>query len=112
MDQLRLRLLDLHRALIEVERVALERTRGRLTATALWHLLVEDPALAWLGPLSSVIVRLDEGVAVDDEADLRATVRALLTADPDGAPFQRRYAELLQAAPEVVLAHRAVTRAW
>lgn len=104
--------MDLHRALIEAERVVIERARGRLTATALWQLLIEDPTLAWLSTLSAVIVRLDEGVAVADEAAVRATVQALLTADPAGSEFQRKYGEILQASPEVVLAHRAVTLVW
>lgn len=90
--------------------MALERVRGRLTATELWHLLIEDPALAWLGALSSLIVRIDEALedAQLDPAELRDAVRGLLTPDPDGNDFHRRYREVLQARPEVVLAHRAV----
>lgn len=112
-EALRQRLLDLHRALIEAERIELERTRGRLTATELWHLLIEDPALAWLGALSSLIVRFDEALAdaALDPAELAAEVRALLTPDPEGHDFHRRYRAVLHARPEVVLAHRAVMHA-
>jgi hypothetical protein len=110
MEALRQALLELHKALIEYERVVIERERGRLTATEMWKLLVEDPALAWLRSLSEVIVRLDEGVAAAEEEDVRVMVRALLVADPDGGEFQRRYGELLQASAEVVIAHRAVVQ--
>lgn len=112
MDRLRAVLLDLHRALIEAERVAIERERGRLTATEMWQLLVEDPQLAWLGALSQLIVRLDEGLAPADEAAFRAQLRTLLVADDAGSEFHRRYGGHLQGTPEVVLAHRAVTAVW
>lgn len=111
MDALRLALLGLHKALIEEERVIVERRRGRVTATEMWKLLVEDPGLAWLRSLSEVIVRLDEGVPADEEAGVRGLVRELLVADPEGGEFQRRYGEMLQASAHVVIAHRAVFRA-
>ena len=112
MEALRHALLDLHKALIAAERVVIERGRGRLTATEMWNLLVADPALAWLRSLSEVIVRIDEALdgAELDPAELRSFVRALLVADPDGSEFHRRYGEVLQQSPEVVLAHRAVAR--
>jgi hypothetical protein len=111
MEALRHALLDLHRILIEHERVAIERDRGRLTAAEMWKLLVEDPALAWLGALSAIIVRIDEAMEGDalDEAELRGVVRALLVADEGGNAFQQQYATRLQVA-DVVIAHRAVTR--
>jgi hypothetical protein len=103
-------LLDLHRTLIEAERVELELVHGRLTATELWRLLIDDPALAWLGSLTALIVRVDQALADSslDQLVLRNAVRALLTPEPEGHPFHRRYRQLLQARAEVVLAHRAV----
>lgn len=111
MEALRQALLDLHKALIESERVVIERVEGRLTAAQLWQRLVEDPALAWLGALSSLIVRLDEGLAREDEASLRTSVHELLAADAGDTDFHRRYGIHLQENPDVVLAHHAVARA-
>lgn len=114
MDAARGRLLELHRALIEVDRRAYERVHGRLPAAAMLDNLIHHPAFAWLRPLSTLIAEADE---VDDRGDTSrmpsewsAAARALLTADPAGGEFQRRYAERLQESPDVVLAHAAVRR--
>jgi hypothetical protein len=57
-------------------------------------------------------VRLDE--LVDDESprdeelrDCIAELRALLAPHPAGTPFQRKYAEIIQRSPNVVVAHGA-----
>jgi len=111
--ELRGRLLELHRALVEAERQSYEKVHGRVAAGSFLELLLSDPAFAWLGPLTTVIVQLDELLDVEEEAEARswaecvAELRALLRADASGSAFQRRYAELLQASPDVVLMHGA-----
>ena len=57
---MRRELLDLHRALVDSERREYERGRGRLTDRAFLEALIGAPELAWLGPLTSLIVRLEE----------------------------------------------------
>ena len=109
---MRSELLDLHRALVDSERREYERARGRMTDRAFLEALIGAPELAWLNPLTSLIVRLEEaleesagGTAVQDcVAELRKLLR------PGTAPgFQRKYAEAMQRSPEVVVAHgRAV----
>jgi hypothetical protein len=109
-------LLQLHRALAEAERQRVERDRGRLTGGEYLELLINDPDLAWLLALSGMIVRIDE-LLEDSEAsdpDLEtcvAEIRRLLTPNPDGTEFQRRYAAHLQDTPDAVLGHGAVMRA-
>ena len=111
-EDLRRNLLELHRALVDSEREAHERANGRVTDRAFLDLLIKDPALSWLGALTAIIVRLDE--LVDDAAprgeelkDCIAEVRKLLAPDPAGTPFQRKYAEIMQRSPAVVVAHGA-----
>jgi len=110
---MRRELLDLHRTLVDTERREYERSRGRLTDRAFLEALIGAPELAWLGPLTSLIVRLEE-VLEDDGAgpaleDCVAEIRKLLRPAPDGQGFQRKYAEAMQRSPEVVVAHgRAV----
>jgi hypothetical protein len=114
-DVLRSKLLELHRELVEVDRLMYERVHGRITPADLLDNLLHHPAFVWLRPLSALIAEADATRDPETaEADARAwrnAVRTLLTADPDGAEFQRRYAERLQQSPGVVMAHAAVIEA-
>jgi hypothetical protein len=110
--ELRRRLLELHRVLVDAEREAWERAHGRVTDRAFLDLLIKDPAFAWLGALTALIVRLDE-LAEEERQDRQALedctakLRELLRPDEAGGDFQRRYAELVQRSPAVVVAHGA-----
>src|SRR5207244_23422 len=97
LPDLRHGLLELHRAIVAVEREDLERRNGAIGAAELLRVLIEDPAWAWLRPLSALIVQLDE-LAEDaggksGEAVLAET-RKLLKPDSAGTPFQQHYAWL------------------
>lgn len=110
---MRRELLDLHRALVDAERREYERARGRMPDRAFLQALISDPALAWLNPLTSLIVRLEElleekGAQV---ADCIAEIRKLLKPDPNGREFQRKYEQVMQRSPEVVVAHGRAIRA-
>jgi len=107
---MRRELLDLHLALVDSERREYERSRGRLSDRAFLEALIGAPELAWLNPLTSLIVRLeealDENTGVEDCVD---QIRKLLRPNASGHGFQRKYAEAMQRSPEVVVAHgRAV----
>jgi hypothetical protein len=116
MNELRRRLLELHKVLVDVERNGYERARGRMTDGEFLKALIEDPAFAWLGPLTALIVRLDELEAEEAPPDpgaqnnYRAEVKRLLKPDDLGLAFQRRYHELLQSSPDALVAHGAVVR--
>jgi hypothetical protein len=110
---MRRELLDLHRALVDSERREYERIRGRMTDRAFLEALIGAPELAWLNPLTSLIVRLEEtleeSAAQEAVQDCIAEIRKLLRPSTEGPGFQRKYAEAMQRSPEVVLAHgRAV----
>jgi hypothetical protein len=106
---MRRELLDLHRALVDSERREYERARGRMTDRAFLEALIGAPELAWLNPLTSLIVRLEEVLeeSSSDAAiqDCVAEVRKLLRPGAEGQGFQRKYAEAMQRSPEVVVAH-------
>jgi hypothetical protein len=108
-------LLSLHRALVEFERRAYEKTHGRTSAAEFLQILVRDPSLAWLAPLTSQIARLDElGDGSDATAQRRtwrARTRALLSA-PSKGPFGSAYAERVNVDPDVAFAHAAALRAF
>jgi hypothetical protein len=113
--QMRLRLLELHNALLEAERVNYERLHGRVSSNAFLQALTHDPSLTWLAPLSLGIVRLDElldlGESSDEPAALGehvALLQGLLRLGEAKDAFALRYAELVQRVPEVAFAHAAL----
>jgi catechol 2,3-dioxygenase len=115
--ELRGRLLQLHKVLLDDTRVAYEMDRGRVGSNAtLLQLVISDPWFAWLHALSELIVRIDQTAEPDspatdtDAAALIDQVEHLLTASETGEGFQRRYFEALQRQPAVVLAHADVRR--
>lgn len=107
-------LLQVHRALLDTERIRYEREHGRIeTSGAFLQLVIHDPWFAWMRPISELIVQmdqwLDEGHAApgapDDAEILLAQARDRLRPDVEGAEFQRRYYHLVQAEPAVAVAH-------
>ena len=110
MSELGRRLLELHKALVDVEREGYERARGRMTDGEFLKALIDDPAFAWLAPLTALIVRLDELETPDVPADYKAQVKQLLRPDDLGSAFQRRYHEIVQKSPDALVAHGAVMR--
>src|SRR3954470_21698608 len=97
-DQLsavRNQLLRLHKILLELERQRYERTNGRINDMfQLLNLTINDPAFAWLRPLSAFIVEIDEK-ADDKEQPMTSgevaaflkEARTLLSANQVGNDF-------------------------
>jgi hypothetical protein len=110
---LRRNLLELHRAIVALERAAYERRVGNVNAAQFLHVLIEEEAYAWLRPLSALIVQMDEESEAPQaaEAALFAEARALIKPDFVGTPFQQRYAWLVEQSPEVAFAHGGVVQA-
>ncbi len=107
--ELRKALLELHRAIVAIEREDYERKSGTVNAGEFLRLLIEDEGWSWLRPLSELIVQVDEG-SIDGKL-LAAEARKLLKPDSAGAPFQQRYAWLMERSPDVVYAHGAAMKA-
>jgi hypothetical protein len=118
LQDLRAALVDLHKTLVDSERVSYEQTIGAIQSpNRFLQLLTDDPWFAWLHRLSLLIVTMDQ--ALDSKrhplteanaADLIQTVRELLVASTEGEGFARHYDEALQRDPDVVLAHARVVR--
>jgi hypothetical protein len=115
LEVLRSALLDLHKALVDSERVEYEKTIGQIRSpNHFLQLLTSDPWFAWLSPLSQLIVSMDE--AIDAEEPLTERVfetllrqsSLLLVATETGSGFPKHYFEALQRDPAVVLAHARV----
>ena len=115
--ELRSRLLDLHKVLLDDWKAAYELDRGRIPSNAtLLQLVINDPWFAWLHPLSELVVRIDvalqpDGVATEaDGIMLLEQVERLLSPAQGVEPFARRYYEALQRQPAVITAHGDVRR--
>jgi hypothetical protein len=115
--QLRRSLLELHRALVELERGDYQKTHGPQSAGEFLQVLAFSDEMRWLEPLSRLITMLDE--AIDGLADAGATplpvaqrARDLLSLDRDSEdPFKRRYAQRFDQSPALVQAHAATLAA-
>ncbi len=117
--ELRGALLDLHKALVDSERISYEKTIGGIRSPSHFlQLLTEDPWFAWLHPVSQLIVTMDE--ALDGKGPLTTEIadalvqqaRVLLVASETGEGFARHYFDALQRDPDVVLAHAAVVKLY
>jgi hypothetical protein len=115
--ELRTALLRLHKALIDSEQIEYARLFGPIASpAALLHLLEHDPWFAWLHPISSMIVTIDEaldageGVTEYDVSEFSKNASAILAPSEAGEGFARHYYEALQRDPDVILAHANVTR--
>jgi hypothetical protein len=116
MRELRLGLLRLHKTLLDAERDAYERVHGQVTGGELLQLVINHEQFAWLHPISELIVRIDEMLDADEPATaddaeaLLAGARVLLKPSEAGGGFGQKYFAAIQREPDVVLAHREVTR--
>lgn len=116
LEELRNRLVLLHKALVEAERSAYEQTMGPIpSANHFLRLLTQDPWFAWLHPLSELIVSMDMALDNREEpltpagvAALVGPVRPLLTPTEEGDGFGRNYFDAMQRDPDVILAHASV----
>lgn len=109
-------LMPLHRALIEAARADYTMS-GVNVVTGPGHLLQllnDDPFFAWLKPLTSLIVDIDEMARTDfepkDAQAIAARVERLFGANVDAA-FAEHYIPILQRDVDVAIAHAAVRQA-
>jgi len=116
LKNLRRGLLQLHKTLLDWERLGFERMHGRQSSNALLDALLKDPQFAWLRAISQLIVRIDEMLedqVPPEQGDLEAVIahaRDLTIANDTGNRYEQRYHQALQESPDVVFAHRDLVR--
>ena len=114
LNELRIKLLRLHKLLLDTERVTYEQVRGQVSRGELLQLAINHDQFAWLHRLSELIVQIDDLLHADEpvtseaSAALVTDVRILLTPDELGDDFAMKYDAALQRSPDVVLAHADV----
>lgn len=117
LTELRRRLLDLHKALIDSERIGYEKVFGSVSSSAdFLDLLIRDPWFGWLRPVSELIVLIDETldgagpILPDVLARFQKSVRVLLTPSDISENFASHYVESLQREADVIFAHGEVVK--
>ncbi len=116
LDKLRHALLQLHKALLDAQRIRYERENGRIESRGeLLALVLEDASFEWLRVLSALIARLDELAEADDKdarAEMRGVIERLRTLvrfeGNDG--FTGPYREIVDAVPDALVAHVQLSR--
>jgi hypothetical protein len=116
LDRLRDALLQLHKTLLDAQRVRYEREHGRVGSRGeLLDLVLRDSSFEWLRVLSALIARLDELNAIDDKdvsAEVRGVVDRLrtLVRFQGNEGFTAPYREIIEAVPDALLAHVQLSR--
>jgi len=116
LDKLRPALLQLHKTLLDAQRIRYERENGRIESRGeLLALVLEDTSFEWLRVLSALIARLDELAEADDKdvsGELRGVIERLRTLvrfeGNDG--FTGPYREIVDAVPDALVAHVQLSR--
>ncbi len=115
---LRTRLLQLHKVLLDDERRTYERVHGKIPSPgAFLQLLLGDSWFAWLRPVTALVAEIDEVLAsketpVTEETTQRylAQTRSLLTETEEGNGLGKGYFDALQRNPDVAVSHGDVMK--
>ncbi|MBV8550051.1 MAG: hypothetical protein JOY54_02040 [Acidobacteriaceae bacterium] len=118
LTEVRQSLLDLHKALLDSERTAYEIVHGPIGSPgAFLQLLINDNWFAWLRPITTLLVQIDETLAAKkppaterDFEQLITDTKALLSASRAADEFWARYAAVVERDPGVAKLHAEMER--
>jgi hypothetical protein len=116
--EIRETLLVLHKALLDSERTSYEIVHGPIASPAAFlQLLINDNWFAWLRPITTLVVQIDETLAAKkppassrDFERLVNDTRALLSPSRDANGFWHRYASVMQRDPGVAVVHEEMEK--
>jgi len=115
LDKLRRALLQLHKPLLDAQRIRYERENGRVESTGeLLALVLEDASFEWLRVLSALIARLDELAEADEDVsgEMRGVIDKLrtLVRFEGNSGFTGPYREIVETVPDALVAHVQLSR--
>lgn len=115
LHQLSKALLQLHKALLDGERLVYERRHGPIASNGQFlQLVLGHPDFSWLRHLSRVMAQLDDLTAKGDATgaigDLLAALRTLLSPVEGDDGFAGRYDQAVQRDADVMLNHGIVSK--
>src|SRR5207237_9967499 len=107
-EEMRHALLELHKTMIDAQRVRYERDHGRIqSSNEFLGLVLEHPEFEWIRQLSALIAQLDEwreeGVGASDAelTVITGALKALIQPQGANAAFTQRYWQMAEATPDV-----------
>jgi hypothetical protein len=111
LTEIRNLLLTLHKALLDSERTSYELVHGTIpSAGAFLQLLINDSWFAWLRPITTLLVQIDESLAAKkppatarDFERLIVDTRALLSASREEDVFWKPYSAVVARDPGVAV---------
>jgi hypothetical protein len=118
-DKLRHALLELHKTLLDAQRIRYERDNGRVESRGeLLDLVLRDESFEWLRVLSALIAQLDELAEADKadgedkDAEMRVVLDRLrtLVRFEGNSGFTVPYREIIEAVPDALVAHVQLSR--
>ncbi len=115
--ELRLKILQQHKIMMEFERRDFEALFGRVSAGELLQLLINHAQFAWLHRLSEFVVLIDETMAdkefplTDRNAeDYIAQARAIFDPENPDLEFRERYQAITEDDPEAFVKHGEIKK--
>ena len=111
-------LLVLHKALLDSERTSYEIVHGPIASPgAFLQMLISDDRFAWLRPVTTLLVQIDETLAAKKPpaeskqfAQLLEDTRALLSPSRETNGFWKHYAVTMERDPAVALQHETIEK--
>ena len=107
-----MRLLRLHKALLDAEKVTYEQRYGHISSnTQFFGLVLEHEWFSWLRPMSRLIADIDEAFAskeamtTDVARTFLAQAAQLLQPNPTGKTSERKYYETIERDATVAKLH-------
>lgn len=118
LQSVREKLLALHKALLDSERTAYEIVHGKLASPAAFlQLLISDPRFAWLRPITTLIVQIDETLAAKNPpsepkafTQLLTDTRALFSPSREEDGFWKHYVGSVERDPGVAVHHQELVK--
>lgn len=118
LTEIRETLLTLHKALLDSERTAYEIVHGPISSpSAFLQLLINDNRFAWLRPITTLLVQIDETLAAKkppatpkDFARLITDTHALLTPSSESNGFWKHYSGAVERDPGVAVLHGTIEK--
>ena len=108
----RLKVLQLHKALLDSERVVYEQFHGRIQSTGeFFRLVIGHDWFSWLRPISQLIVQMDdvlnskEPVTIEAIDELLKETREMIQPAEEGTTLNKRYYYIIQRDSKIALMH-------
>ncbi|HEY9627408.1 MAG TPA: hypothetical protein V6C84_08910 [Coleofasciculaceae cyanobacterium] len=115
--EVRLKLLRLHKALLESERITYEQFYGRISSSGeFFRLVVDHEWFNWLRPISQFIIQIDDVINAKEPVELQQVeglleqARIMLQPVEDGTSLEKRYYRAIQRDPDIAMMHGEISR--